>query len=75
MEEKFLALIKEALEIEDREPKLSDQFKEYDEWDSLSRLTLIAELDDQFDVTIASEEMDALDTLQELLDKIKANQP
>ena len=70
-----MALIKEALEIEDREPKLSDQFKEYDEWDSLSRLTLIAELDDQFDVTIASEEMDALDTLQELLDKIKANQP
>ncbi|WP_163381073.1 acyl carrier protein [Cyclobacterium sp. SYSU L10401] len=74
MEKKFLALIKEALEMEDREPQLSDQFKEYDEWDSLSRLTLIAELDDQFDVTIASEEIEAMDTLQELLDKIKANQ-
>jgi acyl carrier protein len=74
MEQKFIALIKEALEIEDREPQLNDAFKEYDEWDSLSQLTLIAELDDQFGVTITSDEMKGITTLQELLDQVKKAQ-
>lgn len=71
MEEKFLNLIKRALEIEDREPELGDRFKEYDEWDSLSQLTLIAELDDQFGVTVSSEELKGIQTLGELFELVK----
>ena len=74
MEQKFIALIKDALEIEGREPKLGDAFKEYDEWDSLSQLTLIAELDDQFGVTVTSAELKGINTLQELLDQVKKAQ-
>jgi acyl carrier protein len=74
MEQQFIALIKESLEIEDREPKLEDAFKEYEEWDSLSQLTLIAELDDQFGVTITSEEMKDINTLEELLEQVKKSQ-
>lgn len=71
MEEKFLTLIKEALEVEDREPELNDHFKEYDEWDSLTQLTLIAELDDQFGATVSSEELKGIQTLQELFELVK----
>lgn len=74
MEQQFLDLIKEALEIEDREPQLEDAFKTYDEWDSLSQLTLIAELDDRFEVTVTSDELKGINTLQELLDQVKKAQ-
>ncbi|WP_158860041.1 acyl carrier protein [Lunatibacter salilacus] len=74
MDQKFLDLIKEALEIEDREPQMEDAFKEYNEWDSLSQLTLIAELDDQFGVTVTSDELKGIITLQELLDQVKKAQ-
>ncbi|MDG1279215.1 MAG: acyl carrier protein [Algoriphagus sp.] len=74
MEEKFINLIKEALEIEDREVSLTDKFKEFDEWDSLALLTLIAELDDNFGVTIQSEVFENITTLQELFDHVKNDQ-
>ena len=50
MENIFLAQIKEVLEIDNREILLSDIFRDFDEWDSLSRLSLIAMLDDEYEV-------------------------
>ena len=35
MEEKFIELIKDVLEIEDREINMNDNFREYEEWLSL----------------------------------------
>lgn len=74
MEQKFLEVITEALEIEGREIQLTDNFKEYDEWDSLAQLTLIAELDDNFGVTISSDELRKIQTLQQLLQHIESIQ-
>ena len=45
MEEKFIELIKEVLEIEDREINMGDKFREYEEWSSLAYLSVIAILD------------------------------
>ena len=74
METKFLEVIKEALEIEDRELDMEDKFKEFDEWDSLAQLTLIAELDDNFGVTIQSNDFKKIQTLQQLFDHIQNGQ-
>ena len=74
MEAKFLEVIKEALEIEDRELDMEDKFKEFDEWDSLAQLTLIAELDDNFGVTIQSGDFNKIQTLQQLFDHIQNGQ-
>lgn len=71
MKEQFLAIIKEALEIEDRELNIEDNFKEYDEWDSLGQLTLIAELDANYSVTIDGETFDKLNTLEELMAEVE----
>ncbi|RPA66598.1 acyl carrier protein [Cyclobacteriaceae bacterium YHN15] len=74
MEAKFLEVIKEALEIEDRDLAMGDKFKEFDEWDSLAQLTLIAELDDNFGVTIQSGDFKKIHTLQQLFEHIQNGQ-
>ncbi|MGA9211160.1 acyl carrier protein [Kaistella sp.] len=72
MEAKFLELVKETLEIEDRDIQLSDQFKGYPEWDSLANLTMVAMLDDEFNVVIDNQKFKNMNTLQELLDEVKS---
>jgi acyl carrier protein len=72
MEQQFLEVITEALEIKGREILLTDNFKEFDEWDSLTQLTLIAELDDNFGVSIATADLNKINKLQELLDYIQS---
>ena len=71
MEEKFIESIKEALEIEDHEVNMEDRFRDYEEWDSLNRLSLIAMLDDEYDVQIENREFEQLLTVQDLLNMVK----
>ncbi len=75
MKEKFLAAFKEALQIENREVGMEDAFREYDEWDSLGRLSLIAALDEQFDLQIEDRDFEQLITVGDLLQAVeqKAN--
>lgn len=77
MKEKFLASFKEALQIDNREIYLEDIFRDYEEWDSLGRLSLIAILDEEFDVQIEEKEFEKLLTVGNLLEaaeKKSANQ-
>jgi len=67
MKEKFLASFKEALQIEDREVLTTDVFRDYDEWDSLSRLSLIAALDEEYDLQIEDKEFEKLLTVGDLM--------
>jgi len=71
MEEKFLEVLKEALEIEDREIKLSDNFQEYLEWDSLTQLSLIAMLDEEFNVSIETDKLKNLKTVEDLMKEVQ----
>lgn len=71
MHDKIIAAVKEALEIEDRDIQLSDEFRHYDEWDSLGRLSLIAVLDDEFGVQIENNDFEKLNTVEDLLEAVK----
>jgi acyl carrier protein len=71
MQNQFLSQIKEVLEIEDREIFLSDTFRDFDEWDSLSRLSLIAMLDDDYEVAIEEEVFKTLLTLEDLYNEVQ----
>lgn len=71
MQDKFIELVKEVLEIEDREVSLQDNFKDYDEWDSLANLSLVAMIDDEFGVVIDNQKFKNMTTLQELYDEVK----
>jgi acyl carrier protein len=71
METKFLESLKEILEIEDRELSLDDNFREYAEWDSLANLSVVAMIDDEFDVVIENSDFKKLLTIRELVEEIK----
>ena len=71
MEEKFIELFKETLEIDGRELGLEDEFRHYDEWDSLSQLSLIAMLDDEYVGEIENEDFVMIKTLGDLIEEVK----
>ena len=71
MEGKNLDLFKETLEIEDKEISLNDEFREYDEWDSLAYLSVIAMLDDEFEIVIETEDFKKIRTVGDLLKEVK----
>jgi acyl carrier protein len=70
----FLDQIKEVMEIEERDISMTDNFKEYDEWDSLASLSLTAMLDEEYGVVFDTKELANLDTLQELYDEVMKRQ-
>jgi len=71
MKDKFMQQFKEVLEIEDREIALDDVFRDYDEWDSLVQLSLIAMLDEEFKVEIEEDDFNKLITVGELLHEVE----
>ncbi|MCW2120286.1 acyl carrier protein [Flavobacterium sp. 7A] len=71
MEAKFLEMISEVFELEDKTIAMRDTFRDYDEWDSLTRLSLIAEIDDVYDTVIEEESFKHLTTLGDIFTEIQ----
>jgi acyl carrier protein len=71
MKDMFLEAFKEALELEDVNINWSDTFRDYDEWDSIARLSLIAFLDEEFDIQIEDEEFEKLKTVEDLWQSVQ----
>jgi acyl carrier protein len=71
MKEKFLDAFKEALEIEEDKVEMSDVMSDFDTWDSMSRLSLIALLDEHFEIEISDDEFENMTTVQNLYDKVQ----
>jgi acyl carrier protein len=71
MEKEFIIKLKEVLEIEDRELNVMDEFRNYDEWDSLAYLSVIAMFDEDYDIQIEEVEFKKLRTVKDLIDKVK----
>jgi acyl carrier protein len=67
MKDKFLDVFKEALEAEDKDIKPGDAFRDYEEWDSLAQLSLIAALDEEFGVEIEDADFQKLKTVEDLM--------
>lgn len=70
MEKEFLEKLKEALEIEDRELGLTDKFREYPEWNSLAFLSVIAMIDEEYDVIIEGKDFRKLETVGDIISAI-----
>lgn len=71
MKNKFIDLITETLDIDDRKLQISDKFRDYKEWNSLSLLSIIAAIDEEYDVTIEDIVFLKLHTLEELYAEIQ----
>jgi len=71
MEEQFLQKFKEVLEVTDRNLSLTDKFRSYEEWDSLAFLSLIAMIDEEYDVIIDGKDFKQLETVADIIQAVK----
>ena len=71
MEKKFIEQLKDILEIENIEVNLEDNFRDYENWDSMAALSVIAMIDDEFGVVINGEDFRNLNTVGDLIQAVK----
>ena len=71
MQDQFIPAFKEALEMEDQEINMTDAFRDYEEWDSIAQLSLIAMLDEEFDLQIEEKDFEQLETVEDLLKAVE----
>ena len=69
----IINLIAECLEKEPGEIKATDEFREYEEWDSLAYLSVIAAIDDNYGLVIPIEDFRSCRTVQALADYVMAH--
>ena len=70
--EKFIELFAEALERED-EIKMEDEFRNYDEWSSIAYLSVIAMMDEEYDVQIEEADFKKLRIVQAVYEVCSKN--
>tara|TARA_B110000908_G_C10138427_1_gene395591 strand:+ start:761 stop:991 length:231 start_codon:yes stop_codon:yes gene_type:complete len=74
LEKEFLQAFREAFELEeDFTIRMSDEFRDYDNWDSLTKLSLIAAIDETFELIIEEKEFVKLIYIKDLYDFITAS--
>ena len=59
-------LIAECLEKEPKDIKSTDEFREYEEWDSLAYLSVIAKIDEDYHFVIPRDEFQKIRTIEDL---------
>jgi len=67
MKEKLIDGLAEALEMESAEINMEDQFRNYEEYSSLSELSVLAMLDSDFGIEIEMKEFNKYITVSDLL--------
>jgi acyl carrier protein len=71
MEQKFIEMFKEAMELENKEIKMEDKFRDYEGWSSIKELSLLAMMDSEFCVELEMKDFNKLITVGDLYDFIK----
>ena len=59
-------LMAECLEKEPNEIQATDEFREYEEWDSLAYLSVIAKIDEDYHLVIPREDFQKIRTIEDL---------
>lgn len=69
----FIEKFAEAIEVEASELTNETEFRSLNEWDSMAYLSVIAMIDEEFDMQIEQLEFKKLHTLQALMDYIETH--
>jgi len=67
MKEKFLNALSDALEMETSQINMEDKFREYENYSSLTELSVLAMLDSDFGIEIEMKEFNNYETVEDLL--------
>ena len=69
--EQIIDLLKSMFEdIDTSDFNINTEFKNNDEWDSMTALTLITLLDNEFNISISGEKIKELNTVKDLINYI-----
>lgn len=71
MEEKIIKLIAEVLQVPTSDVTAETEIGELDEWDSLRNVTIIAELQKQFNITITQDMLMDLENVSDIIDLVE----
>jgi acyl carrier protein len=66
----FIAAFADAIDRDALLIKNEDIFRDYEEWDSIALLSLVAMLEDNYSVIIPREIFERLETIQDLIDQV-----
>lgn len=69
--QEFLADIQDALELEQPDMQMTDCFRTYEEWDSLTFLSLVTLLQQEYNLQLNLSTFESIQTWQDLYDLIK----
>ena len=70
----FIEKLEELLEMSKGSIDIKDSFREYECWDSLALLSLMAMLEDEYSTTIPRDEFQKIKTIEELFNYVNINQ-
>ena len=73
MIDNFITLLADALEKDSSDINIDDEFRNYEEWDSLAVLAVIAMIKTNYNITIPRKDFDELKTVSELYEYIQAH--
>lgn len=62
-----LALMEECMDLEVGTLKVEDKLESFEEWDSVTALSIIAMVDEQFHKTLSGEDLIAAKTVSDIL--------
>jgi len=69
--DKFLNLVADILNREENSISFQDDFREYNEWDSLAALSFLAMINEEYDVIISRRDFDDMITLEQIYQYIE----
>ena len=72
MKEKIHEVLRNAMENEELTISGEHELRDFAEWDSLAQMTLIAELDEKFGVSIEGDDFENLRTIDDLVKAVIA---
>jgi len=73
MLQQIINIFAEILEKNPDEITPNDEFRMYDEWDSLAYLSVIAAIDDKFNIVIPIDDFRKLRTINSLAEYVQSN--
>ena len=73
MENKLIEIVAEALEIDQDNARNDLILDPEDNWDSIAMLSVIASIDEEFDVQLDGDELAACTSLSQILNLLKDN--
>jgi acyl carrier protein len=73
MKNKLIEEFKDILELEDETIEAESNFRDYDDWDSIAALSVMAYLDSEFNFSIKAEDFKQINTINQLVALMNKN--